>query len=82
MISVGLKLGGYFPSEESLNTNMFILLENIGAGWDKKPVPVVGSPLYELRQIYAMKFELDSHEILHNIWDKSPAGFGITHYLR
>ncbi len=62
-----IELGGYFPSEESLNANMFILLENIGASWDKKPVPMVRSRLYELRQIYAMKFELDSDEILHNI---------------
>src|SRR5919198_1907058 len=60
-----IELGGYFPSEESLNANMFILLENIGANWDKKPVPMVRARLYELRQVYAMKFELDTDDVLH-----------------
>jgi hypothetical protein len=62
-----IELGGYFPSEESLNANMFILLENMGANWDKKPVPMVRARLYELRQVYAMKFELDTDDVLHNI---------------
>lgn len=62
-----LELGGYFPSERSLEVNLFIQVVNLQDRWWRKPVPTVRAKSYELFQIFAMRYELaDGNEVIHN----------------
>ncbi len=52
------ELGGYFPSRRSLDVNYFVQIANRNDFWMRKPVAMVRSKSYELRQILAMRFEI------------------------
>jgi putative transposase len=62
-INVGLEyirreLGGYFPSRQSLDINYFVQIMNFNDSWLRLPVHIIASRSYELRQMFAMRFEL------------------------
>lgn len=62
-----LELGGYFPSQQALEVNLFIQVVNLQDRWWRRPVPTVRAKSYELLQIFAMKYELaEDHETVHN----------------
>jgi putative transposase len=54
-----IDLGGYFPSLRSLEVNLFIPFINLQHRWWRKPVPAIRSRAYEIRQIFALRYELD-----------------------
>jgi len=62
-----LELGGYFPSQQALEVNLFIQVVNLQDRWWRRLVPTVRAKSYELLQIFAMKYELaEDHEAVHN----------------
>ena len=62
-----LELGGYFPSQQALEVNLFIQVVNLQDRWWRRPIPTVRAKSYELLQIFAMKYELaEDHETVHN----------------
>lgn len=62
-----LDLGGYFPSQECLDVNLFIQVANLQDRWWRKPVPTIRAVSYELRQLFALKYELEPQtEVIHN----------------
>ena len=62
-----LELGGYFPSRQALEVNLFIQVVNLQDRWWRRPIPTVRAKSYELLQIFAMKYELaEDHETVHN----------------
>nr|WP_041653782.1 transposase [Allomeiothermus silvanus] len=71
-----LELGGYFPSREAL----FIPVVNLQDRWWEKPIPTIQAKSYELKQLFALRYELDEEAegVLHNFWGKSPGELGTT----
>ncbi len=57
-----LELGGCFPSREALEVNLFIQIVNLQDRWWRKPVPAVQARSYELKQLFALRYELDEEE--------------------
>ena len=49
-------LGGYFASIRCLEVNLFIQFSNLSDLWLRKPIPAVRSCLYELQQIFALRY--------------------------
>jgi len=63
------RMGGYWGSMKALEVNLFIQFANLQSLWDRKPMAKVRSKLYEIRQLFTMRFELDEMEEgveLHN----------------
>ena len=60
--------GGYFPSQDALEVNLFIQVVNLQDRWWRRAVPTVRSRSYELRQLFALRYELDEEavDVLHN----------------
>ena len=60
--------GGYFASPKMLEINVFIQLINLHDSWLTKPVPILKSRAYEIKQFFELKFgKLDnSFFALHN----------------
>ena len=56
-------LGGYFPSQKSLEINLFVQLSNLNDMWMRKPIPKIRNNLYRLRQIMNVKFGIKEEEI-------------------
>ena len=56
-------LGGYFPSQKSLEINLFVQLSNLNDMWMRKPIPKIRNNLYRLRQIMNVKFGIKKEEI-------------------
>ncbi|MDQ7033040.1 MAG: transposase, partial [Desulfonauticus sp.] len=54
-----LDLGGYFPSQRCLETNLFVQLANPADKWQRKPMPRVRAVLPELRQLLVLRYELE-----------------------
>lgn len=52
------ELGGYFPSKECLEVNLFIQAVNLEDKWQSKPMPRVRNCLYEVRQLWKLRYEL------------------------
>ncbi len=52
------ELGGYFPSRQALDINYFVQIVNFNDSWMRSPVYVITAKSYELRQMFAMRFEL------------------------
>ncbi len=50
-----IKKGGFFQSMDILNVAIFIVSDKLNLNW-KKPVPMIKSKLYELNQIFNIKF--------------------------
>ena len=63
-----LELGGYFPSQDALEVNLFIQVVNLQDRWWRRAVPTVRAKSYELRQLFALRYELDEEavDVLHN----------------
>ena len=62
-----LDLGGYFPSKECLEVNLFIQVVNLQDRWWRKPIPTVRAVSYELRQLHTLRYELEPQaEVIHN----------------
>ena len=62
-----LDLGGYFPSQECLEVNLFIQVVNLQDRWWRKPVPAVRTASYKLHQLFTLRYELeDEPKALHN----------------
>lgn len=57
-----LELGGYFPSREALEVNLFIQVVNLQDRWWHKPVPAIQARSYELKQLFTLRYELDEEE--------------------
>lgn len=63
-----LELGGYFPSLDCLEINLFIQVVNLQDRWWQRPVPTVWGCSYKLRQLFTLRYELtEDSEVLHNI---------------
>ena len=56
------ELGGYFPSQKSMEVNLFIQFSNLNDVWMRRPITDISSNLYRLRQIMRTKFE--SEEVI------------------
>ncbi|BCP97781.1 IS256 family transposase [Thermus thermophilus] len=54
-----LELGGYFPSREALEVNLFLQVVNLQDRWWRRPIPNVQAKSYELKQLFALRYELD-----------------------
>ena len=62
-----LDLGGYFPSKECLEVNLFIQVVNLQDRWWRKPIPTVRAVSYELRQLHTLRYELEPQtNLIHN----------------
>ena len=53
------ELGGYFPSERCLETNLFVQAVNLTEKWQKKPMPTVKAVEPELRRLYLLRYEME-----------------------
>lgn len=63
-----LELGGYFPSLDCLEINLFIQIVNLQDRWWQRPVPTVLGCSYKLRQLFTPRYELtEDLEVLLNI---------------
>ena len=56
-----INLGGYFPSQRALDVNLFIQMVNLQDHWEKKGVPGIRECLYEIRQMFALRFEISEN---------------------
>ena len=56
------RMGGFWGSMRALEVNMFIQFANLQSLWDRKPMANVRAKLYEIRQLFRLKFELDEVE--------------------
>ena len=54
-----LELGGYFPSEECLETNLFVQALNLTDKWQRRPMPQVKAAQHELHQLYLLRYEME-----------------------
>ncbi|MGC8673366.1 MAG: transposase [Thermoplasmata archaeon] len=61
--SIRISLGGYFPSENAMEINYYLQIENLNKRWMKKPIPMIKAHSYELKQIHVMKYELGETEV-------------------
>lgn len=62
-----LDLGGYFPSKEALEVNLFVQLINHQDRWNLREAPGVRAAREHLHQIFVLRFQLDDEtEVLHN----------------
>jgi len=52
-----LELGGYFPSQECLEVNLFVQAVNLADKWQRRPIPTVASMQHELRQLFVLRYE-------------------------
>ena len=50
-----IKKGGFFQSMDTLNVAIFIVSDKLNLTW-KKPIPMIKNKLYELNQIFNIKF--------------------------
>lgn len=50
-----IKKGGFFQSMDILNVAIFIVSDKLNLTW-KKPIPMIKSKVYELNQMFNMKF--------------------------
>ena len=50
-----IKKGGFFQSMDILNVAIFIISDKLNLTW-KKPIPMIKSKVYELNQMFNMKF--------------------------
>jgi transposase-like protein len=50
-----IKKGGFFQSMDILNVAIFIVSDKLNLTW-KKPIPMIKSKVYELNQIFNLKF--------------------------
>lgn len=63
-----VELGGYFPSLDCLEVNLFIQVVNLQDLWWRRPMPTVWGCSYKLRQLFTLRYELTEHpRVLHNI---------------
>jgi len=70
-----LDLGGYFPSQDCLEVNLFVQAVNLQDMWWRKPLPQVRAASYKLHQLFTLQYELDEEgAMLHNFWGKSLPG--------
>ena len=55
-------------SQDALEVNLFIQVVNLQDRWWRSGVPTVSSKSYELRQLFALRYELDEEatDALHN----------------
>lgn len=53
-----INLGGYFPSQRAMEVNLFIQFVNLQDCWEKKTVAGLKECLYEIRQLFALRFEI------------------------
>jgi transposase-like protein len=53
-----INLGGYFPSQRAMDVNLFIQFVNLQDCWEKKTVAGIRECLYEIRQLFALRFEI------------------------
>ena len=61
-----LDLGGYFPSQDCLEVNLFVQAVN-REDWWRKPLPQVRTASYKLHQLFTLQYELDEEgAMLHN----------------
>jgi hypothetical protein len=51
-----IKLGGYFQSQEILFVNVFLQFDAVRYSKWKKPIPLLKNNLYELHQLFNLKF--------------------------
>ena len=62
-----LDLGGYFPSQDCLEVNLFVQAVNLQDMWWRKPLPQVRAASYKLHQLFTLQYELDEEgAMLHN----------------
>ena len=54
-----LELGGYFPSRECLETNLFVQAVNLTDRWQRRPMPHVRAVQHELRQLFVLRYEME-----------------------
>ena len=50
-----IKKGGFFQSMDTLNVSIFIVSDKLNLTW-KKPIPMIKSKIYELNQMFNLKF--------------------------
>lgn len=50
-----IKKGGFFQSMDTLNVAIFIVSDKLNLTW-KKPIPMIKSRIYELNQMFNLKF--------------------------
>ncbi len=51
--------GGYFANQEMLSANLFIQYSNLHDRWLSRPDSRLLPHLYKIRQLFALRFELD-----------------------
>jgi len=56
-----INLGGYFPSQRAMDVNLFIQFVNLQDAWEKKVAMGIRECLYEIRQIFALRFEIQDN---------------------
>ena len=59
-----LEMGGYFPSLDCLEVNLFVQAVNLEGHWQRKPMPKVVGYAYELRQMWMLRYGLNEDENL------------------
>lgn len=52
------ELGGYFPSQRSLEVNVFVQISNLQDRWWRRPMPTVRAVSYELQQIFTLTYKM------------------------
>jgi transposase-like protein len=54
-----LELGGYFPSLECLEANLFVQAVNLADRWQRRPLPTVRALRSELNRLLVLRYELE-----------------------
>ena len=57
---MAVDLGNYFPSEKTLEVNLFVQMVNLQDKWWRKPMPTVQAVSYELQQKFILTYELEA----------------------
>ena len=49
-------LGGYFPSRQSFDANLYIQIINTADSWNHRPVPMIRKYAYDISQLFSIRF--------------------------
>ena len=54
-----LELGGYFPSRQCLEANLFVQAVNLVDRWQRRPLPAVKAARAELKRLLILRYEME-----------------------
>jgi len=58
-----LELGGFFPSQKTLDVNLFIQMSNLNDNWMRKPIPLIKAHSFRIKQLLEIQYQQDIEQL-------------------